>query len=163
MEKDRLLFCIGRFDQYYDSVNNKGNVILALSTFLVGSEIAAYPFFLENRILSVYAFILYGLTIMAGFSAIIMILRASIPYTSCEHKSSLWFFRDIANLSSSGFNERSKTLTDDEELMDLRTQTHDLAIGLKKKFYRLKIAGNLLIVQLSLLVPFFTIVYKNLK
>ncbi len=41
MEFERLIFCINRYDHYYDSVNNKSNVFLVISTFIVGGLITA--------------------------------------------------------------------------------------------------------------------------
>ena len=163
MEKDRLLFCIGRFDHYYESVNNKGNVILALSTFLVGGEITAYPFFVDNINFSIIIMILYVMTITVGLLSIIMILFATIPYMNCSRKASLLFFSDIAKISGPAFNERSKSLTNADELVDLRSQTHDLAKGLRNKFIKLRIAGSLLILQLALLIPFIILTFRNLN
>jgi len=42
MEKERLKYNIDRFDAYYNSVNSKCGVFLALSTFIVGGLATAY-------------------------------------------------------------------------------------------------------------------------
>jgi len=37
-----LQFSIGRYDHYYDTINNKGNVYLTLNAFLLGGILTAY-------------------------------------------------------------------------------------------------------------------------
>ena len=39
MEKDRLKYTINRFDHYFDSVNNKSAVYIAINTFITGGII----------------------------------------------------------------------------------------------------------------------------
>lgn len=48
MEKERLLLCISRYDHYYDSVNNKSNVFLTLSIFVVGGLVAGYSTLMDK-------------------------------------------------------------------------------------------------------------------
>ena len=38
-EKDRLEYTINRFDHYFDSVNNKSAVYIAINTFITGGII----------------------------------------------------------------------------------------------------------------------------
>lgn len=162
MEKERLKFCIERFDHYYDSVNNKSAVFLGLSTFIVGGLVTAYPsilslvdcgFLVHSMMFSVLAL---GITIM------ITVVMASTPFLS-DKTDSLHYFGSIACMTKAQYDKHGSECTDEDELNDLRTQAHQLSCGLNKKFKRLKLAGSLLTIQFCLFIPLIIIIVTNLK
>jgi hypothetical protein len=163
MEKERLQFCIDRFDHYYDSINNKGAVFLALSTFIIGGLVAAYPSLLSsvNCILLIHL-LMFG-AIGIGLVTMILLVRALTPFTDSVDSDSLFYFGSISSQREIIFHERSRNLTVEEELSDLRTQVRDLSIGLRNKFKILHLVGVLFTVQFILFVPLIISIIINLK
>ena len=80
MEKERLKFCIERFDHYYDSTNNKSAVFLAIGTFVLGGLIAGYPYIVENVSCSAWVYGSYYLSVILALIALIIVLWAATPY-----------------------------------------------------------------------------------
>lgn len=163
MEKERLKYCIDRFDHYYDGVNNKSSVFLGLSTFIVGGLIAAYfavgPYINCGFWTHALMVILIGL----GVAIMIIVVMAATPFLGKDTKS-LHFFSDIACLDGADFCIRSAApCTDEDELKDLRNQVHQLAKGLTGKFKKLKAAGTLFAIQFVLFIALFLIILCNLK
>lgn len=162
MEKDRLKFCIERFDQYYDSINNKSAVFLGLGTFVLGGLIASYPYLKEHITSSEAILVLLSISISLAFSAIIIVIIASTPYLSNE-KSSMHYFYSIAQKKRETFIKESKNFGEDEELSDLRIQVHGLATGLRKKFFRLRIVAILYTLMFVSMIPLVILILLNLK
>jgi len=162
MEKERLIFTITRFDNYYNGINNKCAVFLALSTFLVGGLVTAYPAILKIADCGWCIHVLMAGLIGLGVAIMIVVIRASTPYLD-SHKVSLYYFGSIAGMKVSDFKHRSAEEKEDAELADLRSQVHDLACGLKMKFNRLKIAGWLFTIQFVLFIPLLITLIINLK
>ncbi len=162
MEKERLKFCIVRFDHYYDTINNKCNVFLGLSTFIVGGLIASYPtlntFINCSLVIQFLILILIGL----GIAIMITVILASTPYYK-KSSESLYYFVSISQMTSDQFSHSSKLFTQEQELQDLRDQVLHLSQGLISKFNKLKIAGRLFTIQFSLLIPFIILITLNLK
>jgi len=162
MEKDRLKFTIGRFDHYYDSVNNKCTVMLTLSTFIVGGLIASYPI-LAEKVDCGPCF--HGLMISLlglGLAIMITVTSASIPFLS-GRSNSLLFWRDIAGITETAFNTQSQAESAVDALNDLRSQTYHLACGLGSKFKLLRVVGYLMIIQFFLFIPLFLVIICNIK
>jgi hypothetical protein len=152
MEKDRLEYSINRFDHYFDSVNNKSAVYIAINTFITGGIIALLT---QTEIvceMSTMGKISIGLLLFIGILSLIILSIASIPFFS-KKPDSLYYFGAISEMKQSEFNEISKHYSDKEELKDLRSQVYILSKGLTTKFSRLKLAGILLVVQFFLLLP----------
>jgi len=162
MEKERLLFSIQRFDGYYNSVNNKCAVFLALSTFIVGGLVAAYPLVLKHVTCQWYMHVLMAALIAIGVAIMIIVIRASTPYLD-SHKASLLYFGTLAGMKVTDFRKRSADRGLDDEMTDLRTQAHDLAVGLLMKFKRLRWAGWLFTAQFIIAIPLLIILIFNLK
>lgn len=162
MEKERLQFCINRFDHFYDSINNKGAVFLGLSTFVLGGLIAIYPYLLQNVNCTLGVHMLQGVLILLGLGNILIIISASTPHLSKEG-SSLFYFGSISSMSKSTFDEQSGSYTTECELEDLRDQTRELSTGLTLKFQKLKIAGRIFSIQFILLIPLIILVIQNFK
>ncbi len=79
MEKKRLLYTINRFDQFYDNVNNKTAIYIAINTFIVGLLLAVFnnmdEFIVKYQILFI---IILALTLLLGITTIVILIYASI-------------------------------------------------------------------------------------
>lgn len=161
MEKERLIYTISRFDHYFDSVNNKTAVYIAINTFVVGSLITSYVTLVKDIIYYSETFqALISISFLLGLVTLIILVNASIPFFSKDSES-MYYFGGIGTMKKEEFISCSKTLTTKKELKDLRNQVHTLSLGLTKKFTKLKLAGRLLILQFVLLIPIFTIIIYN--
>lgn len=162
MEKERLQFCINRFDHYYDSINNKGAVFLGLGTFVLGGLIASYPYLLQNVNCTSWVHISVGLLILLGLINLLIVISASTPHLG-NRGSSMFYFASISSLTKESFDEQSASYTAELELTDLRNQARELSLGLNRKFQKLKIAGRLFSVQFILFIPLIILIIKNFK
>lgn len=162
MEKERLIFCIGRFDHYYDTINNKSSVFLGLSTFIVGGLIAAYPSFIEliNCTILIHSLMIVLLAI--GIAIMIVVILASTPFQG-KDSDSLHYFGSISNMTRDQFCNNSNQCSEEDELTDLRSQVQNLSYGLTSKFNKLKWAGRLFTVQFFLFIPLIILIVFNLK
>lgn len=152
MEKDRLKYTIDRFDHYFDSVNNKSAVYIAINTFITGGIIALLT---QTEIvcgMSTIGKVSIGVLLFIGVFSLIVLSIASIPFFS-KKPDSLYYFGAISKMKRSEFNSTSKNYSEKDELQDLRSQVYILSNGLTTKFSRLKFAGVLLVVQFFLLLP----------
>ncbi len=150
MEKDRLEYTIGRFDHYFDSVNNKSAVYIAINTFITGGVIVLLT---QTNIvceMSRFGKFCVGLLLFIGVVSLIILSLASIPFFS-KKPESLYYFGSVSQMKQSEFNKVSEEYSANDELKDLRSQTYILSKGLTKKFTRLKFAGILLVGQFALL------------
>lgn len=162
MEKERLEFCVGRYDHYFDSINNKSNVLLSLEIFIVGGLVAAYPSLMDKVDCNFWLHLNMAILISAGVANLLLITWTSIPFQSKEDNS-LLYFGAVSKLTQAEFQHRSSTALADGEITDLRNQVHALATGLHKKFKRLQLAGYLLMIQFVFFIPLIILIVKNLK
>ena len=163
MEKERLKFCLERWDHYYDSVNNKSAVFLALATFIVGGLVAAYPSILQLVDCGIVAHSLMILLIGLGVANMIVVVMASTPFLTNDVES-LLYFGSVSCMSTKEYYQKSLAgCTEEQELKDLRDQAHQLSKGLAKKFKKLKLAGRLFTVQFFLFIPLIIVIIINLK
>jgi hypothetical protein len=149
MEKDRLQYTIDRFDHYFDSVNNKSAVYIAINTFITGGVLLTQT----NMVCEMSGFgkLCTGLLLFIGIVSLIILSIASIPFFS-KKPDSLYYFGSVSQMKQSEFNKASEKYSEKDELEDLRSQTFILSKGLTKKFTRLKLAGIILVVQFALLL-----------
>ena len=162
LEKERLLSCINRFDQYYSNINNKGNVFLGIGTFIIGVIITCYPIFKDKIICLVPGQMLITSILVLDLTSIIIVVLASIPYLSRKHFS-VYYFESISDLKYEEFIDVSKSFSVDDEIIDLRYQVHQLAHGLTVKHRKLKFASILFICVISLFFLLLFFVMLNLK
>lgn len=162
MEKERLQFNIQRFDSYYDSVNSKCGVFLALSTFIVGGLATAYSPIINAVNCGWCIHALMSSLIGLGVLIMIIVIRASTPFLNSEKKS-LLYFGCIAGMGRETFIIKSKASSGEDDLTDLRNQVYDLATGLRLKFKRLRLAGWLFTIQFILFIPLLITLIHNLK
>ncbi|TDE16350.1 Pycsar system effector family protein [Dyadobacter psychrotolerans] len=144
---EMLRHVMDRYDHYYDSVNNKGNLYLTLNTFLLGGIITGY-YAIKSDVqeqFDVLYFIWTALILCLG--SIAYTLLAIIPFISRESdpvNGSLINFNNVANISQSSFKTQLDSLTEIRCYEDYVSQVKALAIGLNRKFSRLRIATYLL-------------------
>lgn len=162
-EKERLQFCIARFDHYYDSVNNKSAVFLALGTFIVGGILASYSSLHDIANCGFWTDLIIFLIVALGIGNLILIIVAAIPYLSRD-KDSLIYFASIHNKGEDQFSSESAACcTEDAHLPDLRKQASVLATGLYKKFQVLQIAGFLFLIKFILSMILLLTIALNIK
>lgn len=160
MEDER--FIIGRFDHYYDSVNNKSNVLLAIGVFVataVAASIAVCKQYLED---TTWTYVWLYAILFVNTVSIVLILKALIPYIDSKGDS-LIYFGSIAAMSEKDFQTRFNGQTDSARKEDLTNQIYELAKGLTQKFKWLRIAGLLFLLEALLLLPLIITVTNNLK
>lgn len=144
---DTLKHTMDRYDHYYDSINNKGNLFLTLNTFLLGGLISGYYAIKDTNSnqCGVPAFVWIGLIcclLSLGFT-----LWAIFPYLNKQADSlngSLINFGNISNITFESFKQLYNNDTDQKRYEDYVHQVYLLACGLQKKFSRLKTATYLL-------------------
>ncbi|WP_300601908.1 hypothetical protein [Niabella sp.] len=162
MEQERLKFCVERYDHYYDSINNKATVFLTLGTFITGGLVAGYPTLLEKVNCGICIHLLMGLLLSLGLAIMIIVAWTSVPFLK-SGGNSLYYFNDISAIPMSDFGNYSQSVTEADEILDLREQVYQLAAGLSGKFKKLRIAGYLLITQFFLFIPLIIVIISNLK
>lgn len=159
MEKERLKHNIDRFDHYFESINNKTAVYIAINTFLTGGIIAIF----NEDIISncnLFSQITLGIALILGVISLIYLAYLSKPYTNYK-PDSLYFFESISKLKKKEFIKQSKNYSEEDTLNDLRNQVYSLSLGLTKKYHKLSFVGYLLIAQFFLLIPTILIIIKN--
>ncbi|SFE52259.1 Pycsar system effector family protein [Spirosoma endophyticum] len=152
---EQARFIIGRYDHYYESVNTKGNLYLAINAILIGGIASSYSF-LEQKLkfTSAHNLVIAGVVILCAFSLGFTILAIN-PFTrSSSHPGnvSLIFFGQVASLEYRYFARKFRKRSASLHLQDMLRQMHILSIGLSRKFKRLNYAGWLLSGSLMLLV-----------
>ena len=161
MEKDRLIYTINRFDHYFESINNKTALYIAINTFLMGGVLTGYSSVSNyiKKYINIFNNIL-SLQLTLGLVTLIILVYASIPYFTNKSES-LFYFGSIGSKSKENFLIQSKKYESKDEIDDLRNQVYILSKGLNKKFTRLKISGHLLVLQFITLAPLIIIFLIN--
>lgn len=159
-----LKFIIGRYDHYYDSVNNKANLYLALNTFLLGGLATVYYGLGQQAGISRPCFILMTIMLILNVWSITVALMATKPYnnTVTDNKDgSLIYFGDVADYPANMHEKLFNDYNEDRQYKDLVTQTHLLAIGLKRKFKFMGTATYLLAGQILLTLIIFLLIINK--
>jgi hypothetical protein len=160
-------FLIERFDHYYDTINNKGAFYIGLNSTIFGGISVGYTSLYTKVECSIWIWLLLISLLVFCFLSIAFTIIAMRPYTKDNHVNddyhSLVFFGGIAKHEANNFIQKYKVQTEDAINEDMYRQTHCLAKGLEYKFHKLKLASNMLIVQFSIMLPFFFLIIKNLK
>jgi hypothetical protein len=161
MEKERLEYTVNRLDHYYDSVNNKTAVYIAINTFITGGTITLLTQIQDLIDKENWLLFFLAAIITLGVGSLILLALASMPYFSSKSDiESLYYFASIAQKGPKEFFELSKNQNLKGNLKDLRNQVYVLSKGLKSKFRKLKWACGLLIIQFVLLAPLTYILIK---
>jgi len=144
---ETLKHTIDRYDHYYDTINNKGNLYLTLNTFLLGGIITGYYNIKEllAQRCDVIFFVWVGL--LCSLFSIAFTLWAIIPYLNKQSDSvngSVINFGNVSNISFAGFKKMYEELSDEKKYEDYLQQVYLLSQGLQMKFNRLRTATYLL-------------------
>lgn len=149
-------FVIGRYDHYFDSVNNKANFWLAFNTFIIGVVLTTYKDVKDVVPCQVMGWFNGGLIclLIMAIGASILILLASLPYLSLRRKQnsparSLMYFGDVATQELAVYKNLLDQSDSQDMANDFSRQTRELAIGLNRKYRLLNRAGNLMILLLT--------------
>lgn len=162
MEKERLEYTVNRLDHYYDSVNNKTAVYIAINTFITGGSITLLTQIQDLLDKENWLLFFLAAIITLGVGSLVLLALASMPYFSPKSDiESLYYFASIGQKDPDDFFELSKKQTKKGNLKDLRKQVYVLSKGLKSKFKKLKWACSLLIIQFVLLAPLTYILIKT--
>ncbi len=163
MEKqDHLKFCIERFDHYYDSINNKSALFLAVNTFIVGGLIAIYPNIQSTFDCGHWINSIFTIIVLAGLASTLLTLFAGIPFLA-KSSNSMLYFGSIATTPLNKFKTSVSELTPETLQEDYLTQIHQLSTGLLKKFQKLKWAGYLIFFEFVLAIPLIILLMNNIK
>lgn len=144
---EMLKHTIDRYDHYFDSVNNKGNLFLTLNTFLLGGMITGYYTIKVNVVGQNDITFFVWIALILCLLSIGATLQAIIPYVNRQAdciNGSVLNFNNVANLSHSSFKRMYDDMTESAKYEDYLEQSYLLAKGLQKKFLKLKIATYLL-------------------
>lgn len=168
IQYEHIKFIIGRFDHYFDSINNKSAFYIAINTFILGGVCVGYVSLYEKlkiHLITFPLFLLIFLLISCIVSTILTIM-AMCPFSkdnfANDDSCSLMYFGGIAKHQLSFFKDKFNELDDDSIQNDALQQAHCLAKGLKRKFGLLKVANYFLILQYCTLLPLIYFIFKNL-
>lgn len=159
---ETLKYIISRYDHYYDSVNNKGNVYLTVNLFILGSVIASYYTLSSSWVLNNASHITAVILIILNLTSVYYTLTAIRPHLNTKndnHTGSLIYFGDVADYHKGQHIERWDNLAIDGLYNDLRTQVHLLAAGLSMKFQNLRKATLFISLQILAAVVLYCIIF----
>ena len=154
---DEAKFIIGRYDHYYESINTKSNLYLAINTFILGGYISGYYTLDKQYQFDCFFKYLFYAILLVNFGAIFFTLSAIRPFLSKRKKKSgksLYYFNDVANYNVTSYKEAFNNITEKDLLNDATNQAHQLATGLNMKFKRINTASMLIGVQIFLILVF---------
>ena len=158
-----LQFAIGRYDHYFDSVNNKANFWLAFNTFSLGAVVAAYKDLVTPLgSCPAVAWLDVGMVgfIFLNLISTGLILFASLPYlkiSAAPRPASYLYFADVAAREMPDWHQHLDAATEKDHRTDHRTQAHELATGLNGKYRLLRWAGGLMLAQVAVLAVLITV------
>lgn len=144
---ENLKHTMDRFDHYYDSINNKGNLYLTLNTFLLGGLMTGFYNIKEVLVDKCDVIIFVWIALLCSFLSIAFTLLAIIPYLNKQADSvngSIINFGNVSNISLTSFKKMYEELSDEKRCEDYLQQVYLLSRGLQKKFNRLRTATYLL-------------------
>jgi hypothetical protein len=158
-------FIINRFDHYFDSINNKGVFYITINTFLLGGLLSQIGLIIKSANDSWWIYTLAFGSILINIASTIFTILAINPFKSakCDEPSSLIYYNDIACKDLSSFKDEYQIQTAEFMNGDFATQVHQLSVGLKTKFNRLRFAGVLLLLEFVSLIPILVITILSVK
>lgn len=146
---------ISRYDHYYDTINNKGNLYLVINTFVLGAILAGYSDLFKTYDCKIILQAFIGGILLFNLSSIVFTILAIKPFLSKKgDKTSLQFFGDIAKMQQADFIEEFSKANQVEREKDSIAQVHELATGLLNKFKKINLATIFIGVQLLLILLF---------
>jgi len=161
---EELKFAIGRYDQFYDSINNKGNLYLTINTFILGGIVAGFATMQDKCQLGNLLITFFVITAVANLVSFGLTLIAIKPHVSPTggRVGSLIFFWDVAGYHEASYRKNWDEINLKKWYKDLRAQSQALAIGLRRKFFLLNLATWGIAAQV-LIISIFGIILLNTK
>ncbi len=154
---DEAKFIISRYDHYYESINSKSNLYLAINTFIIGGLISGYYTLDKQLHFGCSLKFLFYAILLVNIGAIFFTLSALRPFLNKRKNNSdnsLYYFGDVANYNISNYKKAFKDTSEQDLLNDLTGQIHHLATGLNKKFKRINLTSILIGIQVFLILAF---------
>ena len=152
---EQARFVINRYDHFYESINTKGNLYLAINAILIGGIASSYSF-LDQKLnfSSGHNVVIAGVVILCAVS-LSFTIAAINPFTKSSPQPgnvSLIHYSQVASLECKYYARKFRNRSESMHLQDMLRQVHILSVGLTRKFERLKYAGWVLSFSLLLLV-----------
>ena len=149
MEKERLQYTISRFDLYFSATSTKMNLLLTVNALFTGLIIFLIKKNGEIGIDNELVFLIL-LSLITGAVSVGLLLYSTLPFLD-SNGNSLLFFDDIVSIDKSEFKEKSRSISEEDEIEDFRDQVYYLAKGLNIKYRHLRIAVTLFFGELIIL------------
>lgn len=162
---DELKFIIGRFDHYYDSVNSKGSLYLAINTFILGSVITGYAALNSSHHFNKWILLLLITVLVCNLFSVAFTLFAIKPFLTKKNPArSMLYFGTVASQNRAVIDKFWNDLSDVKLKEELLSQYGLLAKGLNAKFCALQKATWFIAFQIAGVILFGIILltYKNL-
>ena len=164
---EHMKFLIGRFDHYYDSVNNKGSFYIGINTFILGGICVGFSNYCKNVQFGMCTYVVTIVLLITCFTSIFYTLSAMTPFLKISFGSntddSLISFGGIAKFEEVDFHSRFKDQTDNKIIEDYQNQIYTLSKGLNDKYKWLQQAGFFLTIEFITLIPLLSLLIYNLK
>ena len=152
-KKEELKFIIGRFDHYYDSVNNKGNLYLAVNTFILAGVLSGYLTLDAKCHFGNEALVMLVIVLALTLVSFVFTLKAINPFLSSQNASrSMLYFGDVAKTSRSNVTEYWENVSDSILFGDLIEQYIILSAGLLTKFQWLQKATLFIALEIAVII-----------
>jgi hypothetical protein len=153
-------FIIERFDNLYNTINNKGNFLITFQSFLVGAVVVGNRK-LDDLVTNSNWKLIFNcssalLSILALVS-LFFLLSAIFPFrrsgrTLSNNYKSLIYFNSIAKFDNQeSYHQEIHSADDSKIITDLNCQTYQLACGLSGKFRKVARAINVIYCELGVL------------
>lgn len=158
MELSTHLSIIHRFDNYYSGINNKSAFIITFNSIIVSGLFIGIPELQEMIVCKdlTIIHITLGAIMLLSLASVLLTISAIIPFLK-SNNDSMWFFNDIAQKSIAEFKSQIEKSNEDSVKQDMLNQIHYLAIGLRKKHLKVRIALILNFIQ-TILIGLFTLI-----
>jgi len=146
-------FIIGRYDHYFESINNKCNLYLAINTLIIGAVMTGFPVLDKQKHFEGIMTYLPVAILLLSLIAILITLFITNPFLK-NGSSSVLFFGEVSKSKRSDYVEIIKNISEGDITEDFIIQIHELARGLVSKFRKLRAVTVLLGFELALIIWF---------
>ncbi|EPB65628.1 hypothetical protein ANCCEY_15305 [Ancylostoma ceylanicum] len=138
-----LKYTIRRYDHFYDSINNKGNLFLVLNTFLLGGIVTGYYSIKDTTNNNSFILFFTWIGIIFCLLSIAYTLWAIFPYLNKgkgRKKGSVLYFGNISKVELETFRMMYERVTPEQIYNDHLRQVYLLSKGIQRKFTCLQYA-----------------------
>jgi hypothetical protein len=163
MDSEHLRFLMSRYDQHFDSVNNKGNFLLTFNTFIFGAIIVSYKDIIQlihSECLKGWMNLCLLIFVILSLVSLALIIKAIYPFLDSK-PTSLLYFGSIASMKKDIFINKFRDQEEAEIQEDFFDQLHQLSTGLIKKYKNLSRACFFIYFQLLMFLPILIILISD--